>query len=849
MQVLAITFTDGERLVFSHESDLLTIRLPDPGGAGTLPQRTAHRAGPLRWSAGGPMRRALPHGTGVVTPRMGRILSVGVLLVGLTSRSMATPAPMRASSLPQRQVGPDSAFVDSVARQLHAAAVANWKKVDESLRSYTARIEQRMAAAVRTPLKDRVVYRSESAMRVLWQRDAGPVTQVLGTRSSYPGRDSGARARNFRWLSEIPFEKPFDPSGDRLLFGLAKEAPDSGEAVVRARTEIRNLGIVGAADDFWFAHPLTENAGADYRFRSGDTLTLSFPDGSRLKAVQLDILPREADPHLISGTLWIEPGSGALVRAVYRLARPLDMIRDMELEPGESGPPPFPPMLRPLTMDVAFVSVTYGLWEDAVWMPRAMRMEAEIGVGALVRFPVSFEMSYRIESVVVGQSEAADASAAFIAQSLERDDGVSYEVVDRTVWGEGPGGMVIVPTDPEVAANSPHLPPPIWNEAVGFQTGADRERFVAALAALPEATSSTAIGRLTLDWPWTREGLLRYNRVEGLAVGTRLKAALGRRLSLAATGGLGLADLRPKARVALERSTGLRRLSLASFHELRATDAAGRYLGLGNSARALFLGRDYGDYYQSTGAELTWRPPALAPESFSFRVYGERQTTVETEAAFAVFRAFSDDWSFRPNPIVDDIEEAGAELLLSPWWGGEPSGAQFGLDLHVQGATWRPFLKGLSEGRESSTDDTGDDYVRASAIVRTVVPLFSGTGALWRLGAEAGAGTGWGEVPAQRAWPLGGAATLRGFRPGTVSGTTFLRGRLELARATDELGASFFGDAGWAGDRTAFGTGDVLYGVGLGVTILDGLLRVDLARALNGSDPKLRVHVHVDAIM
>ena len=795
------------------------------------------------------MRRALPDTPGVATSRMERILSVGVLSIGLTSLSMATPTQICASLLPQQQVGPDSAFVDSVARDLHAAAVANWKKLDESLTSYTARIEQRMAAAVRTPLKDRVVYRSESAMRVLWQRDAEPVTQVLGTRSRYPDRGSNGQARNFRWLGEIPFDEPFDPSGDRLLFGLAKEAPDSGEAEVRARTEIRNLGVVGASDDFWFAHPLTENAHAEYRFRSGDTLTLSFPDGSRLEAVQLDVLPREADPHLISGTLWIEPASGALVRAVYGLARPLDMIRDMgKPEPGEIGPPPIPPMLRPLIMNVNFVSVTYGLWENAIWMPQAMRMEAEIGMGVL-KFPVSFEMSYRIESVMAGPGEAADASAAFIARSRQSDDSVSYEVVDRTASRRGPGGTVIVPTDPAVVANSTHLPPPIWNEAVGFQTGADLEQFVAALAALPAAPPAAARGRWTLDWPWTREGLLRYNRVEGLAVGTRVEAALGRRFSLAATGRLGLADLRPRVRVGLERSTGLRRLSAASYHELRATDAAGGYLGVGNSARALFLGRDYGDYYQATGAELTWRPPAIAPESFGFRVYGERQTTVETEAAFAVFRAFSDDWSFRPTPMVDEIEEAGAELLLSPWWGSDPSDAQFGLDLYVQGATWRPFLKGLPEGREGSTDDTRNDYARASAIARTVIPLFGGIGALWRLGAEAGAGTGWGTVPLQRAWPLGGPGTLRGFVPGTVSGTTFLRGRLELARGTHDLGASLFGDAGWAGDRTTFDTGDVLYGVGLGVTVMDGLLRVDLARALNGSDPGFRVHVHVDAIM
>lgn len=297
----------------------------------------------------------------------------------------------------------------------------------------------------------------------------------------------------------------------------------------------------------------------------------------------------------------------------------------------------------------------------------------------------------------------------------------------------------------------------------------------------------------------------------------------------------------------------LRRLSVASYRELRATDAAGAYLGPGNSARALFLGRDYGDYYQATGAELVWRPPTTAPESYRFGLYAERQETVETEAAFAVFRAFDDNWSFRPNAIVDEIEEAGVELRLSPWWGSDPTGAQFGLGLYAQGAMWRlsrdDAFEDISAGGGRATGHARDNYVRASAIARAVIPVFGGTATIWRLGVEAGGGTTWGAAPVQWAWPLGGPRTLRGFVPGTVSGTTFLQGRLELARSWNTLGASLFGDTGWAGERASFDSGDVLSGIGIGVTVLDGLLRIDLARALDGPDPAFRFHVHVDAIM
>lgn len=595
---------------------------------------------------------------------------------------------------------------------------------------------------------------------------------------------------------------------------------------------------------------------AHYRFRSGDTLTLSLPDGSRLQAVQLDVLPREADPHLISGTLWIQPESGALVRAVYQLARPLDMMREREPRPNEVGPPPIPPMLRPLIMNVSYVSVSYGLWENEAWMPQAMRLEAEIGMG-IVRVPVSYEMSYRIESVGLGPGEPAAAAGAFVDGSLAGADAASYAVVDRTDSRRGPAGTLLVPTDPADAETSPHLPPPIWEEAPGFHTAGAVESFLSALAALPAAPPAAVSGRWTLDLPWAREGLLRYNRIEGLSVGTQARLAFAHGLAVAGTGRVGLADFRPRARVEVERATVLRRVSVASYHGLRATDEAGDYLGPGNSARALFLGRDHGDYYQATGAEFAWRPPATAPESFHFRLYAERQRIVETEAAFAVFKAFDDSWSFRPNPVVDEIEEAGAELRVSPWWGRDPAGAQFGLGLYAQGAGWRPsrdhasagIRAGIHAGGEHLTGDRRDNYVRASAVARTIVPVFGDAGTTWRLGVEAGGGTTWGAAPVQREWPLGGPRTLRGFVPGIVSGPTFLRGRVELARVGNTLGASLFGDAGWAGDRGSFDAGDVLSGVGVGVTVLDGLLRVDLARALNGPDPRYRLHVHVDAIM
>ena len=769
---------------------------------------------------------------------------------------VAGPLESEAQTAPPRHFATD-AFLDPVAREVYVAAVERWNTLDESILRYTARIEQRMAAAIRTPLKDRVLYRNETAVRAFWDRDHDPVVQVLGTRSSYPGRDIAVREGDLDWLDDLPFDEPFQPGGDRLLFGLA----DSDEDYMRV--DVDDRGAYESGDAFWFAHPLADEADAFYRFRSGDTLTVSFPDGRRLQAVELEVLPREADAHRITGALWIEPGSGALVRAVYRLSREFDAMRDvpeLQTEDARDAIRWVPGIFKPWTFDLKMIAVDYGLWDFRVWLPRSMRVEGEAAAG-IVRLPVSMDVAYQIESVTTEQDEAAAESAmdlqataepaagpdetlqevhfdtreeamAFIAGLLSEGD-VPYVLMDES---ERPAqdreAFLIVPEERSRVADNPHLPPPIWEDAAGFLSADELEAHVRSLARLPAPPLLSSRFRYTL-------GPVRYNRVEGLAAGGRVNVELGRRWSARAKGMLGLANLRPDVHVELERSTVLRRLSLELYHEMRATDRQGGHFGLGNSASAFFLGNDWGDYYRATGAGLVWRRPAVARESFELRLFGERQTAVDAHTDFALFKAFSDGWAFRPNPPVDEIVEGGAEVRAAPWWGRDPTASQFGLEMSGRAALWRPLGDGEGARR----------YAEAAGVARAALPLTGGEWSAWRLGAELGGGAVWGDAPRQRAWYVGGPATLRGFDPATASGATFMRGRLEVARTYHAVGASLFGDMGWAGERDDFDWGDLLYGIGVGATVMDGLLRFDLARGLNGPNPSFSLHLHVDAIL
>ena len=314
-----------------------------------------------------------------------RTFTVALALV----TGVAVAAPARAGA--QSGFAPDT-FEDSVAHRLYAAARANWKALDESVLRYTAVIRQRSATAMRTFLRDRVLYHNETAVRAFWERDHRPVIQVLGTRSEYPGR---VIEDEMDWLDDLSFDRPFEPGSDQLLFGI----PDQDVLPLEPRD-----------DGFWLAHPLGGGADSLYRFRSGDTMTISFQDGRRLRAIQLDVLAREADANRISGTLWIEPESGALVRAVYRLSRKFDAMRDipdLEREEERGTFRYVPGLLKPWTFDLTVVAVTYSLWDFRAWLPRSMHLEGEAAAG-IFRFPVSTDVSYEIESVTLAEDEKAD---------------------------------------------------------------------------------------------------------------------------------------------------------------------------------------------------------------------------------------------------------------------------------------------------------------------------------------------------------------------------------------------------------------------------------------------------------
>jgi hemolysin activation/secretion protein len=110
---------------------------------------------------------------------------------------------------------------------------------------------------------------------------------------------------------------------------------------------------------------------------------------------------------------------------------------------------------------------------------------------------------------------------------------------------------------------------------------------------------------------------------------------------------------------------------------------------------------------------------------------------------------------------------------------------------------------------------------------------------------EAAGGAVLGEVPVQRLWYLGGRGTVRGYSGAAASGTAFWRGRVEVAGARPVARVVGFVDAGWAGPRGDLRAEPLLLSAGAGASLLDGVVRADLARALRG-DAGWRFTVYLD---
>ena len=318
----------------------------------------------------------------------------------------------------------------------------------------------------------------------------------------------------------------------------------------------------------------------------------------------------------------------------------------------------------------------------------------------------------------------------------------------------------------------------------------------------------------TIRWAFQRPDLFRYNRVEGFSPGVRAQfrpqSPLGP-ISVTGMASLGLANLKPNARLDFTRETLQHGITVSVFHELTAIDERAGHLRLGNSITALVAGRDDGDYYRRSGTSLEWAHSSREENSLRIRVFGEYHRPAKIESDFTIWGLINEKSEWRPNVGVDTGWFLGSSIEFASKWGSDPLSPHGAMLVSVEGGA------GTAE------------YGRANLLGSLDLPIVRDM----RISLEAGIGTSVGDLPLQRGWYLGGPSTLRGFPPRILGGVRFARVRGEIARSFSVGDLSFFADGAWVpyDHRFDVETDDheTLFSVGSGLSILDQLIHLDVS--------------------
>lgn len=726
---------------------------------------------------------------------MKQLFSLLLFTVSTANAALA----QRADSIPL-----SDAYLDTTAAQLVRLARERRQVADLSIESYKATAKERISAGLRGIRRDRLLYRREVAGRLEWTRNGTGRIEILGAREVVPVAIKGMQLPSD--LGSFMPRLAFDPADNRMLLGWD--------------------------DDEFVRHPLAPNAEQHYRFKTGGTTTIRLPDGRLVRLIELEIIPRKTDPHNISGSFWLDAETHGVVQAVFRLARDIDILRDLNDEDDKD----VPRFIRPLKAAVDYVTIEYGLYDLKWWLPRLIAFEGVVQAG-FIRMPLHYERTYS-NYEVVGSAQPISMPVAEILQrdSIARAEGrdawagnidpdscrssmrITVRVgarkaktpTDSTEVMQCGRWQIVMPTDTAALLASAELPADVFATGEQLITEGelrelgDRIDKLGGPAALSQAVPGASLLSVTR---------MRYNRVEALSVAAHGELDYGTYRG-AAIARIGVADLEPNFELELQRPGESHSLTLGGYRRLNSFDPYARPFSFGASIAALAFGRDDADYYRSLGIELKAEPSGAARRWYAARLFAQRESAADKETNFSFRHVLNGDYDFRSNLAADKTEAYGGELTLRASRGLNPDGVRIGGEAYAHGAFGTT------------------DFARGALTLRMGFPLPGKlSGAL-----EGAAGVTSSSPPVQHRWYLGGANTVRGYLAGAVSGETFWRGRAELGYGLPAVRLVGFSDAGWAGSREQFSGGRPLLSAGVGASILDGIIRFDVARGLR--EPK-----------
>ena len=805
-------------------------------------------------------------------------------------RAVAREATRDARSMARRQLSPDSvvrrlradsasasAFSDPEAKRILLRAREARVRQDSALTAYKATATQRISVglgAKRLGL-EKLLFRGDNVAEISWRRDVGVRVRPIGSRMTVPmgGNANG----DFSGAISIPYfpgrESLWFPSSN---FGVVKSDIDErevihplangAEAYYKYATgdsvditldggrviKLRELRITARRPDwrvfvgsFWFDRDGGQLVRAAYRL----AVDLEIWDVASEQNEADKQVNREADRLRDSIARLRMPRDVYVKDSIMRA--PQVTARANNTGNDEDAPAWVKATFRPAKAKLDAISVEYGLYQGKFWLPRANSATASMQLG-FIRTPFSIDEKFTYQDVngdfslaaipAVRWSGAARDTTARDTTVLVGSGEVSINIGGGAVQATTGSGVVDtlklsaterlrrrlcardstytrvesrydgalriaydMPCDVAKLANSPALPPAAVSDEALFDLKA-RDQLLSAL------DMSLQPGWMP-QRPTVRVGsdLLRFNRVEGVSAGVHVSQVLGAGYTLNAVGRIGHADLHANGELSLVRSNGARSVTTTVYHRLAATNPEwGGGLSLGPSLPAFIYGRDEGFYYRTTGAELSERRERRRGV-LEYTLFLERQWTAgDTDVVntYSLARLIADR-RFRRNIESEDLSVTGVSGMYSRLLLDRPQGLRVTTVLNGEAGT------GTFQYARASVEGT---------ITRPVSRFSTAlTGAI---------GSSVGDVPRQRGWFVGGVRTVRGQIAGTQDGDAFWLARGEVGTKQGVFRPVGFFDVGWAGSRNAFGKVQPQRGAGVGIGVLDGLIRVDFSRGL-----------------
>jgi hypothetical protein len=634
---------------------------------------------------------------------------------------------------------------------------------------------------------------------------------------------------------------------------LAWQAPNDVKVVTlgrRYRTVFRNAEINSSWTRPWFVprflgdsirllsgedfpdraavHPLSSGADAYYRYAIRDSVTLFLP-GRTVRAVGVHVTPTRADASLIAGELWLDEETAETVRLSFVFIGKRLWVDSIGPTPRDTARADRNDALAQRILRVS-ADLEYGLYDQHFWLPyrQAVTLDIQLpwfknlvvpvhfittfsGVRVNENPPISFtalppdttrrgtrrrrgDVTRRCGPTVTMGAPAEDEDAG-------QKDAQRQGCVTVGTW---PGGRYEV----DVPADSTLLSYKGWTDSLQFDlSAADAERLSAlredvlnSLERLPDSLTgrprlALAFDRLTDVW--------RYNRAEGTSFGAGYEWRPGPPfVSLMAKGRYAFTDGRLQGSLTLRRDAPTSRLEATAFREMRDADPLAPGLTFSNSFDAFWFARDDGDYVFAQGAEFRYQRPLgrLADLTLQAR-YGE-ESAPRRLAHDGLNDLLGGDGRFPPN---------GPVLAGSYWVAGAEVGGG------ARPFSWRAGAEGTAGTRAHARG-----WVSATARFRPA-PSLDLTASGW-------VGAGAGDSLPQRQFRLGGSKTLRGYPAGSLRGVSAWAFGLDVGLARRTIAPVVFADAGQVAPRAVRFAGQPAFSLGAGVSVLDGLLRLDAAR-------------------